>query len=100
MVILLAIGMYDQYPNDPDIDVAVKDLDVDLDIKNLLVLFRDKLRYKIYPDYSGKYPRIHWTKDELIDFLQKQAKVFADNVITNSDDNGDGLKFDGLVLII
>ena len=101
MVVLLSIGDYDDEPKDPDIDAAVNNLDVDVDINNLLELFRDGFKYKIYPEYPDEYPNIHWTKDELIKLLTEYAQIFADNVITNNNNNDDtGYKFDGLIVSI
>ena len=77
MVILLAIGDYEERPKEPELEGICRDLDgVDLDIKNLLRLF-GRLNYDCYPKYEDpEFPTIEWTKSDLIIFLKKQATVF------------------------
>eukprot|EP01084_Bolivina_argentea_P246493 412516_1 len=92
MVILLAIGQYDD-DSSPDAelkDSLLDDLDVDKDIQNLYTLFGpDNLGYTIYPKYDIKAPRIHWKQDEIIHLLKQKAEEF--------DKLND---FDGLIVVI
>eukprot|EP01084_Bolivina_argentea_P183347 316398_1 len=82
MCVLLSIGDYQNEPENPQFEGYCNDLAVDIDIKNLLTLFRDELKYDVFPQYT-QYPQIDWTQDQIIHMLQKQAQFFSDNVISN-----------------
>eukprot|EP01084_Bolivina_argentea_P065278 118988_1 len=100
MVLLFAIGEYDKDIPD-DVDFVVNDLNVDIDVKNMSLLFNDKLNYETYPTYK-QYPKLHWTKNELIDYLKKFANIFAKNVISISNDNASNNNngYDSLILVV
>eukprot|EP01084_Bolivina_argentea_P000776 1431_1 len=95
MVILLAIGDYDNEPQDSDINGLLQDLNVDTDIRNLLTLFKDKLNYQTFPIYNEPIIRLHWTQDELMELLEKQSEIFSDNLEGDSKN-----KFDSLIVAI
>eukprot|EP01084_Bolivina_argentea_P297116 511802_1 len=101
MVILIGIGDYDEECENAEIEQFVTDLDgVDIDINNLLNLFRDTLNYQIYPQYD-EYPNVYWKQQDLINFLEKQAEIFGYNVITNTQNQCENkLNFDGLIIAI
>eukprot|EP01083_Nonionella_stella_P124761 376927_1 len=91
MVILLAIGEYDENPTDPDqgLENGLTNLDVDLDIRNLLKLFGpNHLNYTIYPQYD--MVKIHWTEDEIVSLLKERAAYLEKHL----------KKFDGLIVVI
>ncbi len=95
MVILLTISFYDDDADDPNPQLGhLPDLQLDQDIPNLTKLFgSENLNYTIYPTYdTGK---MHWTKKEIISFLQARAKELNDNI-----ENNEVGKFDGLVVAI
>eukprot|EP01084_Bolivina_argentea_P034912 64677_1 len=95
MVVLLAIGDYDSYPDDPDkqlLDVHLSNLDIEQDIVNLYKLFGpENLNYTIYPKYENlnEFVKTHWTQKELIDLLTSNAKEL--NAKMSTDDSYDCL---------
>eukprot|EP01084_Bolivina_argentea_P121471 215262_1 len=95
MVILVAVGEYDDDPEnaDPDLeDVHLPDLQIDQDLVNLTELFgSENLNYSIFPDYGNmEYQKKSWTEEEIINLLKKQAKQLHE----------DRNKYDGLVVAI
>eukprot|EP01084_Bolivina_argentea_P277725 474263_1 len=102
MVLLIGVGDYDAEPIEQDIDAAVSDLPVDIDINNLLRLFRDHFAYEIYPKYDKKCSNIAWSQEELINFLNEKAQIFEENVKTPEDDEIDQTKknFDALFIAL
>eukprot|EP01084_Bolivina_argentea_P105724 189331_1 len=94
MVVLIGIGSYDEnVPNCDLFDETFTDLPIDVDIKNLICLFRNELGYQIYPEYDETI-KTHWTQNELIELLKTQAELLENNIIHNED------KFDGLILVL
>eukprot|EP01084_Bolivina_argentea_P094423 169750_1 len=85
MVILLAIGEYDQEVNDCDTELDgayLSDLNgIEEDIKNLYELFGpNNLNYTILPNYNDiRYPKAHWTQHEIIQLLEDSAAQFSEN---------------------
>eukprot|EP01083_Nonionella_stella_P087222 242548_1 len=80
MVILIAIGEYDDIQDDADDELAalggLNNLDgIEKDIQNLHRLFGPMyLNYTIYPEYNMKETlKVHWTQDDIIDFLHEKA---------------------------
>ncbi len=67
MCFLPQIGEYDEEPEDPDPTIPgyVNDLTVDIDIDNLLTLFRDKLKYLVVPNYANTI-KTYWTQNEIL----------------------------------
>eukprot|EP01083_Nonionella_stella_P194970 718616_1 len=94
MVILLAIGEYDESPKDPDqgLEDGLPNLDVDVDIRNLLELFGpNHLNYTIYPQYDlDKNVKIHWTEDEIVFLLKERAAHLEKHL----------KELDGLIVVI
>eukprot|EP01084_Bolivina_argentea_P190810 327787_1 len=100
--LFLAIGSYEEEPHDPEFEGYVPDLDyVDIDIKNLVSLFRDKLGYHVVPKYNEDpitnqiIPKLDWTLNEIITLLREQAAELARNLSSN-----DANKYDGLIAIV
>eukprot|EP01084_Bolivina_argentea_P246495 412518_1 len=94
MVLLLAIGVYDESADNADDELAnsmLSNLDVDKDIQNLYTVFGpDNLDYAVFPTYDNiEIPKIHWTQNEMITFLKKKAREFDE-----SDE------FDSLIVVI
>eukprot|EP01084_Bolivina_argentea_P140840 247534_1 len=93
MVILIAIGMYDQTPSNPDEELNDKnfmDLAVEKDIQNLCHLFNtENLNYTIFPKYEQNV-KLHWTEGEIVDFLTGHAAKL------NTDIN----QFDSLIVVV
>ena len=104
MVIPIAIGIYEEDPEDPDIDGYFQDLDgVEMDIENVINLFgkhETGLYYDIFPrtylqqDLSSY--KTEWTQDELIDFLKEQSNELERNLYDKTNLN----PYDGLIVII
>eukprot|EP01083_Nonionella_stella_P012109 34365_1 len=100
MVILIAIGEYDDIkdnPNDADEELSalggLNNLDgIEKDIQNLHKLFGPKyLNYTIYPEYNlNEALKVYWTQDEIIDFLNEKA-TYLENHLD---------EFDGLIVVI
>eukprot|EP01084_Bolivina_argentea_P214481 364095_1 len=97
MVINLAIGVYEEEPTEPDIELqncVLSNLEIDKDLENLNALFGpNNLNYTVYP----KYTQIEWTQKQIIDLLQEKAKALHNNLCTDSDKQH---KFDGLFVAI
>eukprot|EP01084_Bolivina_argentea_P094360 169629_1 len=78
MVILIAIGVYDDESDDPDpilrnCDLA--DLDVENDITNLREVFGCQgFKYTIFPQKTDF--EIEWKKQDIIELLNEKAKQF------------------------
>ena len=57
MVIMIAIGKYDEYPENQDEELDelyLNDLDIDMDIQHLSIIFgTDYLNYDVYPEYDN-----------------------------------------------
>eukprot|EP01084_Bolivina_argentea_P257791 434412_1 len=102
MCVLLGIGKYEECPENADFKGYVNNLAVDIDIKNLLSLFKDKLKYDVFPKYDIiNKPKIDWTQAEIINLLQHQAEIFSANVESNEDNNNDNkINFDGLIVVV
>ena len=82
MVIMIAIGEYDG----DHINLPVKN-----DVVNTRKLFGEQLGYDIYPHYGrADIPKLHWTKNEIINLLQDRAHSLAQNLDFH----------DGLVVVI
>eukprot|EP01083_Nonionella_stella_P318491 1164435_1 len=95
MVILIAIGEYDDNPHDADelLQGGLNNLHgIGQDIHNLHKLFGPKyLNYTICPTYNlNQTLKLHWTLEEIILFMNEKA-VFLEN---NLD------QFDGLIVVI
>eukprot|EP01084_Bolivina_argentea_P104106 186439_1 len=88
MVILLAIGEYDDEPQTPDQELGfLSNLDVENDVVSLSNLFGHQgLNYSIFPKYNLEYPKVHWTQDEIISLLEAKALQLSEN-----KENFDGL---------
>eukprot|EP01084_Bolivina_argentea_P100228 180007_1 len=94
MCLLLAIGNYQKNLVDKEFEGYVDDLDVDIDIKNLLSLFRDELCYHVVPKYK-KDRKLDWTLNEIKTLLTEQAAELARNLSSN-----DANKYDGLIVVV
>eukprot|EP01084_Bolivina_argentea_P138642 244045_1 len=100
LCIFFAIGDYEENPSSPDINAYCRDLNVDIDITNLLSLFRDTLKYDVVPNYSNDIPKVYWTQKDVIKLLQKQSEIFAKNVISNESNNAENKRnYDGLIIV-
>eukprot|EP01084_Bolivina_argentea_P278897 476675_1 len=93
MVILLAIGQYDDTINGRDDDLKDAYLqnldDIDKDISNLSQLFgKNNLNYSIYPQNQ----KIYWTEEEILKLLNSKAAQLNEGVTKN--------EFDALVVAI
>eukprot|EP01084_Bolivina_argentea_P122827 217654_1 len=89
MVILIGIGWYDNDAKDSDfVDKAgyFNILNVDIDMRNLLT-FCDKMKYQTFPKLDRETPKIEWTQDELITFLEKHAQIFEDSIKQNDENS-------------
>merc|ERR1712176_1651517 len=91
-IVAIAIGFYDDESKKRDIDGILKDLDgIDIDIKNICFLFRDRMNYTVFPKYNvDKGIKQYWTKREIMRLLESKAKHLANNIH----------HYDGLVVII
>eukprot|EP01084_Bolivina_argentea_P299101 515549_1 len=95
MVIVIAIGEYDNHPGnnaDPEFaDGYLNDLEVGLDI-NSVKAFCDKYGYDLYPTkYREKNlsdPKLYWTAKEILNALKNYAKIATDR------------EYDGIVCVI
>ena len=66
------------------------------DTLNLFELFYERMNYQFFP-MVDVHPKTLWTKTELLDFIEKQAKLFASNLFDPINNiNG----FDGLICAI
>eukprot|EP01084_Bolivina_argentea_P103173 184831_1 len=101
MCILLAVGEYDDEPDNPDPNIPghVNNLEVDIDINNLSLLFKDTLKYDCVPNDENNYTKIYWTQNEIINFLKQKAQIFANNVKSNND-NENKKNYDGLIVVV
>eukprot|EP01084_Bolivina_argentea_P268075 455232_1 len=98
MCLLLGVGNYDESVPEAEFEGYVDDLEVDIDIHNLSNLFKNKLNYHVLPKYK-QFPKLFWTRDEIIQFLQQKAEHFANNVISNKE-NKAKQNYDGLIAVI
>eukprot|EP01084_Bolivina_argentea_P059455 108587_1 len=80
MVLTIGIGHYDH----PEFS----DLNVDIDIRNLAMLFKGVLKYQMYPRFNSRHIKLKWDQKELILFLFQKAKQF------NESDH------DGLIVVL
>eukprot|EP01084_Bolivina_argentea_P088891 160489_1 len=92
MIIAVAIGIYDKPPSAPEIDEHLQDLNgVDQDIVNINELYKETLKYNVYPNYDTQNGiREHWTKDDIVKLLKQKAKDLNDDID----------KYDGLVVFV
>ena len=102
MVIPISIGFYDKdpKPKDREFNGNVSDLDgVRSDIQHCIDLFGPKgLNYHIYPYYFHQNKdsyKAHWTKFEILSFLQDCANELEDNLKDNEH-----IQYDGLIVAI
>eukprot|EP01084_Bolivina_argentea_P116320 206699_1 len=92
LVLLIAIGQYDDNPTEPEIDGMLTDLNgLEYDIKNMTELFGEYLHYDIYP--NDEQIKTYWTEQQLKYFLQENAKYLQDNIGKNKN-------YDGLIVVI
>ena len=108
MVIVIAIGFYDEDPKEKDTSGYLLDLDgVRHDIDNMIQLFginqnNNGLNYDIFPsEYYQQNIESYtawWTRDKLMNFLNEQANILEDNLLSESISSDD--KYDGLLVII
>eukprot|EP01084_Bolivina_argentea_P062856 114896_1 len=83
LVILFSIGKYMQNPREPDIEGKLKPLHgIQFDIEKMVDLFHHKLGYEIHPkNVFNKNVKIEWTKQEIKDLLEKEAKYLNNNIL-------------------
>eukprot|EP01084_Bolivina_argentea_P083749 151619_1 len=92
MVIYLTIGKYQDDPQNPDIDEYrnISDINgIEADIFNLRTLFNEFLNYQCYTFYVNndrRFPKLEYTKEEIIQFMEQQAEILAHNVNIGSCD--------------
>merc|ERR1712228_586982 len=100
MVILCGLAFYDdpeEIENREFTNGTVEHLiGLDHDVKNLKHLFHTRLNYRYYPPFD-QYPKLKWSKKELLNLLEVQAKEFNDNLY-HPDVNPNG--FDGLICAV
>eukprot|EP01084_Bolivina_argentea_P160262 279099_1 len=95
MVIAISIGIYDQEPENSQINGYFVDLDgVEHDIKNMVDLFHKNLNYDVYPEeyIDATVIKTHWKEAELKVFLEKKAQYLEENITQNK-------KYDGLIVV-
>ena len=96
MVIPIAIGQYSQNREDRKrAGCVLRDLDgISKDIENAVRLFGDDLRYDVFPDYHGQNGsnyKVQWNRDELVHFLEEQAKDLERNLKDETSPSYDAL---------
>eukprot|EP01084_Bolivina_argentea_P077495 140559_1 len=97
MVIMIGISFYDNKVKSPEFTGFVNDLDgIEVDIKNAVELFNNRLNYKIFPHYSNNSQMKQlWRKKEIIDLLNAKSKELS----TNINNNNRKKNYDGLLVI-
>eukprot|EP01084_Bolivina_argentea_P110005 196493_1 len=83
LIIMVAIGIYDDSPVTSEVDGEFKDLNgLDIDVRNVVNLFREEMNYCISPAYSDINIKIkqHWTKESLINLLKENAKYLRAHI--------------------
>ena len=104
MVIPISIGIYEEDPEDPDVDGYFQDLvGVEMDIDNVINLFgkhEKGLYYDIFPrtylEQDWKSYKTEWKESELIDFLKEQADELEHSLRDKTNPN----PYDALIVII
>eukprot|EP01084_Bolivina_argentea_P140841 247537_1 len=95
MVLLIAIGTYDQAPSNPDEELNDKrfaNLAVEKDIENLCLLFNaENLNYTVFTKYDNEQNvKLHWTEEEIVNFLREHAANMNANI----------RQFDSLIVVV
>ena len=107
MVINVGIAFYERpKPKDAEIKGTLRDLDgIRVDIDNSIHLFKQKLKYKVYPDYSNQTIddyKAYWTQNDLIKLLEDKADELEENLKHDPDGSkeSESSKYDGLIVEI
>ena len=107
MVITIGIAFYQRpKPKDAELRETLADLDgIRVDIHNSIGLFRDKLNYRVYPDYSNGTTdnyKAYWDQDELVELLEDKANALENNLqpSENESKEAESSRYDGLIVEI
>eukprot|EP01083_Nonionella_stella_P246628 856002_1 len=89
-IIPIAIGRYDENPENPEFEGYLSNLDgIDHDIRNTVELFAGIYNYDVFPNYRESIQQ-EWTRRQILNLLYGKAEYLANNIPY----------YDGLVVII
>ena len=82
MVVTVGMAFYERpKPKEAEINSILRDLDgIWVDIHNSINLFRYKLKYKVYPEYTNQTTnnynyKAYWTQNELLQLNYWKIKL-------------------------